>query len=931
MSSKNDQTHLCNHLTDPQFRTLPGFPQATDEAILALSDPPFYTACPNPWLSACVQEWVTASENRPTYHREPFATDVREGKNDPIYNAHTYHTKVPHKAIMRYILHYTEPYDIVYDGFCGTGMTGVAAQLCGNREEVEKLGYRVLEDGTVLQSQEDENGILFWQPFSKLGPRRTVLNDLSPMASWIAYNYNTPVDLSLFQREAEQILQEVETECEWLYRTLHSCRKNFEEQVPEIEQVILGEASCPYWLTVGYINYMVWSEVFLCSECTGEIVFWEAALDKQGGQVRDTFECPHCQAQLTKRHLKRATITVFDKTLQETVSQVKQVPVLINYSVNTVRFEKTPDTFDLALLKKMADCDIPYSFPIIRMMAGDESRRNDSLGITHLHHFYTQRNLWLLSATWQKSSSRSQRHLLRMWVTSTMLRATKMYKFTADRKMGNLSGTFYIPSLSTENSVLKLLRRKLQDFLKIRFPTTRGVVISCASSETLPLPDNCIDYIFLDPPFGSNIMYSELNFLWEAWLQVFTNTQPEALINKTQGKRLPEYRQLMTQCFQEAYRLLKPGHWMTVEFSSTQASIWNTLQTALQEAGFVVANVSTLDKKQGSFKAVTTTTAVKQDLIISAYKPQHELEERFNQSAGTETDVWEFIRNHLSYLPICKGFKAGKLDFIAEREPRLLYDRLLTYFLQHGYAVPLSSQHFQTGLRQQFVERDGMIFLPEQVAEYESKRQFITQSPQMDLAVCDERSAIDWLRHTLHTRPATYQQLHPEFMKLLGTGWKKHEVWLELEELLELNFLKYEGTGEVPRQIHRYLLTQSNALRHLDLNDPILQAAAKERWYVPDPHQAQDLEKLREKQLLREFDSYRQVGSRRLKQFRLEALRAGFKKAWTAGEFALIIEIAEKIPDTVLQEDEKLLLWYTNALTRVQQPVYKPEVQSETL
>jgi hypothetical protein len=47
--------------------------------------------------------------------------------------------KVPHKAIMRYILHYTEPGDIVFDGFCGTGMTGVAAQMCGNPDADRSL------------------------------------------------------------------------------------------------------------------------------------------------------------------------------------------------------------------------------------------------------------------------------------------------------------------------------------------------------------------------------------------------------------------------------------------------------------------------------------------------------------------------------------------------------------------------------------------------------------------------------------------------------------------------------------------------------------------------------------------------------------------------------------------------------------------------
>src|SRR5450759_1694149 len=117
----------------PELRKLEGFPIGSDEDILALSDPPHYTACPNPFLAEFISEHGTPyDEATDDYHREPFAADVSEGKNDPIYNAHSYHTKVPHKAIMRYILHYTKPGDIVFDGFCGTGMTGVAAQLCGS-------------------------------------------------------------------------------------------------------------------------------------------------------------------------------------------------------------------------------------------------------------------------------------------------------------------------------------------------------------------------------------------------------------------------------------------------------------------------------------------------------------------------------------------------------------------------------------------------------------------------------------------------------------------------------------------------------------------------------------------------------------------------------------------------------------------------------
>ena len=76
------------------------------------------------------------------YHREPFVADIREGKNDPIYNAHLYHTKVPPRAIIPYILHYTEPGDIILDPFCGSGMTGVAALMCENRDFLKRGAFR---------------------------------------------------------------------------------------------------------------------------------------------------------------------------------------------------------------------------------------------------------------------------------------------------------------------------------------------------------------------------------------------------------------------------------------------------------------------------------------------------------------------------------------------------------------------------------------------------------------------------------------------------------------------------------------------------------------------------------------------------------------------------------------------------------------------
>ena len=935
---KNDEARrayftdqLREKLRDPEFRKIEGFPIGKDEDILALSDPPYYTACPNPWIADFIKEWEAQKPEKPDkyqYHREPFAADVSEGKNDPIYNAHSYHTKVPHKAIMRYILHYTEPEDIVFDGFCGTGMTGVAAQMCGDRDTVMSLGYQVKADGTILRQETDADGNSVWVSFSKLGARKAVLNDLSPAATFIAYNYNTPVDVQAFEREAKRILQEVEAECGWMYVTIHQePRMNTDEH--GWKEKIISVNPCPSVvqenpdITFGKINYMVWSDVFVCPECAGEVVFWEAAVDKEAGKVQDKFPCPHCRAQLTKRNMDRAWTTKYDSALKETVKQAKQVPVLINYSVGKKRFEKVPDAFDLVLIERIENSEIPYWFPTEHLPNGYNTKQPmRSHGITHVHHFYTKRNLWVLAVVKKTFNYSTPFSFV---FTSMVLRSTNMnrivvgyhFKGGGGANGAHLKGTLYVSSLPTETPVISQIFNKYHRNAKVftLLNDRQRSLIFTQSSDSTSLPSDSVNYVFLDPPFGSNINYSELNSLWEAWLKVQTNNKPEAIENSVQGKGPTEYRQLMTACFKEAYRVLKPGHWMTVEFSNTKASVWNSLQTALTEAGFIVANVSALDKKQGSFKVVTTPTAVKQDLVISAYKPNGGFSKRFELEAATEEGVWDFVRTHLKYLPLIK--KQGvELAVVPERDPRILFDQMVAFYVRKGYPVPLSSQEFQAGVRERFAERDGMFFLPDQVVEYDRQKMRTQKVLQVALFVSDEASAIDWLRRLLKEKPQTFQDIHPQFIQETQRAWKKNEKPLELSALLEQNFLRYDGKSLVPEQIHGYLSSNWKEMRNLAKDDPVLVAKACDRWYVPDPNKAGDLEKLRERSLLKEFEDYRQA-QKRLKLFRLEAVRAGFKKCWQERDYATIINVAEKIPHTVLEEDPKLLMWYDQAVTRM--------------
>ena len=145
-----------------KVRGIEGFPIGKDEDIIALSNAPYYTACPNPFIEEFIKENGTPyDEEVDDYHCEPYSEDVEENKHDLIYNIHGYHTKVPPKAIKTLIEHYTKPGDIVFDGFCGSGMTGIAAQTCSDKK-------------------------------GNAEPRAAILNDLATYATFITSNYNTP-------------------------------------------------------------------------------------------------------------------------------------------------------------------------------------------------------------------------------------------------------------------------------------------------------------------------------------------------------------------------------------------------------------------------------------------------------------------------------------------------------------------------------------------------------------------------------------------------------------------------------------------------------------------------------------------------------------------------------------------------------------------
>jgi DNA modification methylase len=527
---------LAEKLKDPEFRKIDGFPIGEDEDILNLSDPPYYTACPNPWISQFIDEWENQKPEKPAnyhYHREPFAADVSERKNDPIYRIPSYHTKVPPKAIETYLLHYTEPGDIVIDAFCGTGMTGVACLQLG--KDRSKKNY---------------------------GKRHAILFDLSPAAAFTASVMNNPIMPELSEGEKGELYKFVEKEILPLYETEFNGQKTS-------------------------FDYAVWSDWGVCPDCGASFRLYDAVVDYKNQKMLPEYPCPECGTTIKSRDQKKAFTSYYDEWLGEIVETAKTSMVLVSNKKGNRAYRNEATEFD------MQKADEPSTNPVSRrpekLKYSHRTHERDNLpkyyGVNYIHQFYTRRNYYALDKLSRIESPRLRASALFCILSILENNAMRRNRFYVDKRrpngspVGPLSNSLYIPTIQVETNIGKKVLGIIDECNKRAnlWHHNRSVVSNQSATSLTAVKSNAVDFIFTDPPFGGNIDYSELNVLPEWWLKVATNNEKEAVTNNVQNKGVHEYQELMAQCFKEYYRVLKPGRWMVVEFHNSSNTIWTDL------------------------------------------------------------------------------------------------------------------------------------------------------------------------------------------------------------------------------------------------------------------------------------------------------------------------------------------------------------------
>jgi DNA modification methylase len=466
---------------------------------------------------------------------------------------------------------------------------------------------------------------------TRITGRHGVLSDLSPAACHIASGYAAAVDPDAVRAAGDELLGDL----------------------ADVEAALYG-TTCPACDGPARIEYTVWSDVHSCPSCERELLFWSEAVDQSTGTIAKQLECG-CGRSWRKRDL----------------TWVRSVPVLQSVSCQRCkgRQERVLDSPTDPHVAPVARENIPFWYPTLPFESWREMWRGQhrEQAITTAADFFTPRNLHALAAAWHWINSDGPvevRDALRFAFTASVNRASRRYQWNPKRPTNVLSSTMYIASLSYEFNVFSLLRRKLSAAVDLYRTTAQlpgsAVVHRSPAQKLSHVPDSSVDYVFTDPPFGSNIFYADSSFLWEAWLGESTNVEHEAVVHQSQraehgGKTLQDYEKLMLEAFEEVARVLRPNGWASVMFHNSSDEVWSSLERAIEGSGFEVGAAVAFDKSQASFKGLKGQLAGEKvpnfDLVLHLRRPTERRARRPVPEHDVRTLISSRLEAHVAVAP----------------------------------------------------------------------------------------------------------------------------------------------------------------------------------------------------------------------------------------------------------------------------------------
>jgi putative DNA methylase len=270
-------------------------------------------------------------------------------------------------------------------------------------------------------------------------------------------------------------------------------------------------------------------------------------------------------------------------------------------------------------------------------------------------------------------------------------------------------------------------------------PVEPATVIQASSTELDELRDGEFDLVITDPPFGGLLHYSELSDFFYVWLRLvlkdkypkefspeYTPKSMEAVANRA---REPEdsdgyYQRLLTECWREAHRFMKPGGILAFTFHHSEDAPWVAVLESLFEAGFYLEATypirSDETKGEGEFGSKTIEYDILHVCRKRTEEPQPVSWGRMRREVLADVrQLQALLANHAK-----EGLPAADLQVIRR-------GKALEYFSRHYGKVfkadgePISVKEALVGINQILDEDANNVQDPPPVSAEPITRQFL--------------------------------------------------------------------------------------------------------------------------------------------------------------------------------------------------------------
>ncbi len=141
------------------------------------------------------------------------------------------------------------------------------------------------------------------------------------------------------------------------------------------------------------------------------------------------------------------------------------------------------------------------------------------------------------------------------------------------------------------------------------------------SATEMPLDENSVDYVFVDPPHANRILYMEQSLMWNSWLKMSDGIEWEKEIivseAKSRNKNPENYNQLLDKSFSEIQRVLKPNKFFSMAFNCLDDDIWKDTLNLFRKHGFVLEDITPLEYSATSVVQDNRKNALKTDFVLT--------------------------------------------------------------------------------------------------------------------------------------------------------------------------------------------------------------------------------------------------------------------------------------------------------------------------